>query len=372
MRTTRIEFRGHANDVMAARLDSPVGKPRAYAIFAHCFTCSKDIAAARRIAGRLAALGVAVLRFDFTGLGHSKGEFANTSFTSNVQDLVAAAAWMRTNLQAPQLIIGHSLGGAAVIQAAAKIPEARAVATIGAPHDPGHVLHNFQASLDDIARDGKAKVTLGGRSFTIGQQFVEDVAQASLDVALGSLKKALLVLHSPIDQTVGVENASGIFTAAKHPKSFVSLDNADHLLSRPEDADYAADVIDAWARRYLDLTDDEPAQPTAEGNVMVSESDPLGFLNDVSSGPKHALADEPKSVGGTDLGFTPYQFLSAALGACTSMTIRMYARRKGWSLDHVSVEVGHNKVHAEDCESCETQTGKIDTFVREIRLKRFR
>ena len=368
MRTTRIEFRGHANDVLAARLDSPVGKPRAYAIFAHCFTCSKDIAAARRIAGRLAALGVAVLRFDFTGLGHSKGEFANTSFTSNVQDLVAAAAWMRTNLSAPQLIIGHSLGGAAVIQAAAKIPEARAVATIGAPHDPGHVLHNFQASLDDIARDGKAKVTLGGRSFTIGQQFVEDVAQASLDTTLSSLKKALLVLHSPIDQTVGVENASGIFTAAKHPKSFVSLDNADHLLSRPEDADYAADVIAAWARRYLDLADDEPAQPTTEGNVMVSESDPLGFLNDVSSGSKHALADEPKSVGGTDLGFTPYQFLSAALGACTSMTIRMYARRKGWSLDHVSVEVGHNKIHAEDCESCETQTGKIDTFVREIRL----
>ena len=367
MKTTRIEFPGHAGDTLAARLDSPAGKPRGYALFAHCFTCSKDIAAARRIAGRLASAGIAVLRFDFTGLGHSGGEFANTSFTSNVQDLIAAADWMRAELAAPQLVIGHSLGGAAAIKASATIPEVRAVVTIGAPHDPGHVVHNFECSLADIERDGQAEVSLAGRKFTIGKQFVQDVAATSLDETLAGLKRALLVLHSPIDATVGIENASAIFLAARHPKSFVTLDNADHLLSQTEDADYAADVIAAWARRYLDLAEPTTAQPASEGNVMVAEADPEGFLQDISAGTKHALADEPRAVGGTDLGFTPYQLVSAGLGACTSMTVRMYARRKGWPLDHVEVEVGHDKIHATDCETCETENGKVDVFQRRIR-----
>ncbi|MEM9140513.1 MAG: alpha/beta fold hydrolase, partial [Pseudomonadota bacterium] len=368
MKTTRVDFPGHAADTLAARLDAPDGPVQAYALFAHCFTCSKDIAAARRIAGRLAALGVAVLRFDFTGLGHSEGEFGNTSFTSNVQDLVAAADWMRENLAAPQLMIGHSLGGAAAIAGGAQVPEVKAIATIGAPHDPGHVVHNFECDLDAIARDGKAEVTLAGRTFTIGQQFVDDVQAAKLDGVLADLHKALLVLHAPLDATVGVENAAAIFTAAKHPKSFVTLDDADHLLTRAEDADYAAEIIAAWSRRYLDLAEPEAATGLADGAVRSSEADPAGFLQDISSGTKHALADEPKSVGGTDLGFTPYQLLSAGLAACTSMTVRMYARRKGWPLEHITVDVDHGKVHASDCADCETAEGKIDTFTRRIRL----
>lgn len=368
MKTRKIEFPGHSGDMLAARLDSPDRAPKAYALFAHCFTCSKDLAAARRVAARLASLGVAVLRFDFTGLGHSGGEFANTSFTSNVQDLLAAADWMRRETSAPGLIIGHSLGGAAVIKAAAEIPEVKAVVTIGAPHDPGHVLENFACDIDEIRRNGEAKVSLAGREFTIGRQFVEDVSAVALDDTLARLRKALLVMHAPTDQTVDITNASSIFLAAKHPKSFVTLDDADHLLSRPEDADYAADVIAAWSRRYLGLKDDVAEAVEHEGDVLVSEADPAGFLQDVASGAKHLLADEPKSVGGTDLGFTPYQLVSAGLGACTSMTIRMYARRKGWPLEHVSVEVTHNKIHAADCEACETTEGKVDVFHRSIRL----
>ncbi len=368
MKTSKIEFPGHNGEMLAARLDAPVRAPKAYALFAHCFTCTKDIVAARRIAARLAGMGIAVLRFDFTGLGHSQGEFANTSFTSNVQDLIAAADWLRANADAPQLLIGHSLGGAAVIAAAPHIAEVKAVATIGAPHDPGHVVHNFGCSLQDIARDGQAEVDLAGRKFTISQRFVEDVSSQNLDRILGTLHKALLVLHAPTDQTVGIENASQIFLAAKHPKSFVTLDRADHLLTKAADADYAAGIIAAWSARYLDVEDETQAAGAPEGGVRVTEADPGGFLQDVVAGSNHILADEPKSVGGTDLGLTPYQLVGAGLGACTSMTIRMYARRKGWPLTGVSVDVTHDKIHAADCEACETAAGKVDVFHRAIRL----
>ncbi|MEM7190229.1 MAG: bifunctional alpha/beta hydrolase/OsmC family protein, partial [Pseudomonadota bacterium] len=321
-----------------------------------------------RIAGRLAALGIGVVRFDFTGLGHSEGEFANTSFTSNVQDLIAAADWMRDNLAAPQLVIGHSLGGAAAIKGGAAIPEAKAIATIGAPHDPGHVIHNFGCALDDIEANGQADVTLAGRSFTISKTFVDDVKGSSLDATLATLHKALLVLHAPLDSTVGIENAGSIFSAAKHPKSFVTLDDADHLLTRAADADYAAEIIAAWSSRYLELTD-EPARPAApEGVVRTTEADPKGFLQDISVNGKHIKADEPVKVGGTDLGLTPYQLVSAGLGACTSMTMRMYARRKGWDLEGINVDVSHNKIHATDCAECETTSGKVDVFHREITL----
>lgn len=368
MKIERFEFAGHSGAALAARLDRPVRAPRAWALFAHCFTCTKDIAAARRIAARLSALGIGVVRFDFTGLGQSAGEFANTTFTSNVQDLVAAADNMRETLAAPQLLIGHSLGGAAAIAAAARIAEVRAVATIGAPHDPEHVLHNFGTSLAAIERDGSAVVDLAGRSFTIGRDFVNDVSATRLEGTLATLKKALLVMHAPQDATVGIENATAIFSAARHPKSFVTLDRADHLLSSPQDADYAAEVIAAWSRRYLDLPAAVEDTGTREGDVRISEADANGFLQDISAGTKHVAADEPRSVGGADLGFTPYQLVGAGLGACTSMTIRMYARRKDWPLDHVSVDVGHDKIHARDCADCETTDGKVDIFRREIRL----
>jgi len=310
-----------------------------------------------------------VLRFDFTGLGHSQGEFANTHFTSNIADLVAAARHLEGMGQAPALLIGHSLGGAAVLAAAAQIPSVKAVVTVGAPADPGHVIHNFGCKLDEIAAAGQAEVSLAGRPFTIRQEFIEDVSAARLTPAISALKRALLVLHAPGDQTVGIENAGEIFGAAKHPKSFVTLDNADHLLSRGEDAEYAADVIAAWSRRYLGLTDDAPRAGAPEGIVRVSEADPAGFLQDVEAGPKHhLLADEPATYGGTDAGPTPYQFLSAGLGACTSMTVRMYARRKGWPLEHVSVDVSHGKIHATDCDECPDKNAKIDIFQRVIRL----
>jgi len=367
MTTERITFTGHNGADLAARLDFPDGPHLATALFAHCFTCSKDIPAARRISARLAGMGIAVLRFDFTGLGHSGGEFGNTTFTSNVGDLHAAADHLAGMGHAPALLIGHSLGGAAVLKAAGDIASVKAVATIGAPFEPAHVTRNFGHALEQIRRDGQAEVNLGGRPITISEDFVDDVSAEKLGPAIASLRRALLVLHAPQDRIVGIENASNIFLAAKHPKSFVTLDEADHLITRPEDAEYAAEVIAAWASRYLKLTPPAPPPGAPEGVVRVSEADPNGFLQDVNAGPTHhALADEPEAYGGTNRGMTPYGFLTAGLGACTSMTIRMYARRKKWPLTHVSVDVTHDKVHAQDAEAGGT---KVDTFRRRISLE---
>ena len=367
MPTERLTFTGHSGHNLAARLDLPAGPVLATALFAHCFTCSKDIPAVRRISARLNSAGIAVLRFDFTGLGHSDGEFENTSFSTNIDDLVLAAEALAARGMAPTLLIGHSLGGAAVLGAARKIDSVRAVVTIGAPYDPGHVTHNFGDALDEITSDGVAEVMLGGRPIRIGKGFVEDVRAENLTDAIANLHRALLVLHAPGDSTVGIENAAQIFSAAKHPKSFVTLDNADHLITNPEDAEYAADVIAAWATRYLDLKPPAPPPGAPEGIVSVSEADPNGYLQDINSGPDHhMLADEPLAYGGTNRGMSPYGFLSAGLGACTSMTIRMYARRKGWPLAHVQVEVSHDKVHAQDAKS--GAGAKADTFTRKVYL----
>ncbi|MEZ5715902.1 MAG: bifunctional alpha/beta hydrolase/OsmC family protein [Paracoccaceae bacterium] len=367
MPTQKITFPGHDGLDLAARLDMPAGPHLATALFAHCFTCSKDIPAARRIAQRLAAAGIAVLRFDFTGLGHSEGEFANTSFATNLQDLEAAARWLEGRGLAPDLLIGHSLGGAAVLKAAADIPSARAVVTIGAPFDPAHVTQHFSDEVETICREGEARVEIGARPFTIKRQFIEDIAAQHLREAVAGLHRALLVLHAPRDTVVGIDNAADIFLAARHPKSFVTLDTADHLISDPADAEYAAGVIAAWAAHYLDLRPPAPPPGAPEGITRVSEADPKGFLQDIASGPRHhALADEPLAYGGTNRGMSPYGFVAAGLGACTSMTIRMYARRKGWPLTHVSVDVSHAKVHAQDAEP--GSRDKIDTFRREITL----
>lgn len=370
MPSERVEFPGHSGAILAARLDLPDGPVRTAAIMAHCFTCSKDIAAARRIAGRLASAGIAVLRFDFTGLGHSQGEFASTNFSSNVADLRCAAGWMAVRGLPAQILIGHSLGGAAILKAAPDLPATRAVVTIGAPADPAHVAANFGGKLDEIRRNGSARVTLAGRSFQIRQDFLDDIAGASLDAALPLLDAALLVLHAPRDTVVGIDNAARIFTAARHPKSFVSLDEADHLLTRDADAEYAASVILAWVWRYLDPAP-EPMRPDApEGVVRVSEVEAGGFRQDIRIGGRHQLlADEPAAMGGTDLGPSPYQFLAAGLGACTSMTVRLYARRKGIALAHVACEVTHDRCHSEDCDGSETGGGpRIDVFHRRLRL----
>lgn len=365
----KITFTGSKGESLAARMDMPAGLIRATAIFAHCFTCSKDILAAKRIAGELSRSGIAVLRFDFTGLGASEGEFANTNFSSNVGDLVRAADFLRQNYQAPGIFVGHSLGGAAVLCAAGRIPEVKAVATIAAPADAEHVVQNFGVSLDEIERDGEATVSLAGRPFKIRKQFLEDIRSQSVEQHVGKLKRALMVLHSPIDQTVGIENAARIFTAAKHPKSFVSLDTADHLLSNPDDAAYAADVISAWAGRFIAADRPAVTSPDREG-VLVAETGEGKFQNFVRSGNHRLLADEPVSVGGLDSGPSPYDFLATALGACTSMTLRMYANFKKLDIGAVSVTVLHEKIHAADCEACaeelKSSSGRIDQFERLI------
>ena len=367
MPTQRITFPTASGAQLSARLDLPAGAHLSTAIFAHCFTCGKDIPAARRIAARLAGMGIAVLRFDFTGLGHSEGEFANTSFTSNVDDLVAAADHLTSTGMAPTMLIGHSLGGAAVLKAATKIKGLKAVVTLGAPFDPGHVTHNFADAIPAIMENGAAEVSLGGRPFTIGKEFIEDVAKTELKACVANLNTALLVMHAPLDSIVSVDNAAEIFMAAKHPKSFVTLDDADHLITRSEDAEYAAEVIATWATRYLKLRAPAPPIGAPEGIVRTCEADAKGFLQDIHAGPvHHALADEPLAYGGTNKGMSPYGFLSAGLGACTSMTIRMYARRKGWPLDNVSVDVNHSKVHAQDAAT--ESTDKIDGWNRKITL----
>ena len=366
MRAERFTFPGHGGHDLAARLDMPSGPHLATAVFAHCFTCSKDITATRRISARLTTMGFAVLRFDFTGLGHSKGEFENTNFTSNVVDLYAAVAALTARDMAPSVLIRRSLGGAAVLKAAANLDQIKAVAPLGAPADPGHVVHNFRTSLDEIAANGKTEVTLAGRPFTISHDFVQDVAATELEGCLAKLKAALLVLHSPIDQTVGIENTSQIFVAAKHPKSFVTLDNANHLISDVDDAEYAADVIAAWAKRYL------PARPPSnhdvpEGVLHVSEADADGFLQGIRSSDNHTtIADEPLAFGGTNKGMTPYGFLSAALGACKSMTIRMYVRRKKMALTHVNVDISPSKSHFQNAKT-QAKT-KVDVLEHNIHL----
>jgi len=319
----------------------------------------------------LAERGIAVLRFDFTGLGHSDGEFANTNFTSNVDDLVAAANWLTENHQAPSILIGHSLGGAAVLAAAQEVPGVKAVATIGAPFDPAHVSDNFSSAVEEINEKGEAEVSLGGRPFVIKKQFLDDIAAQDQKERIAKLNKALLVFHAPGDQVVGIENAAEIYGAAKHPKSFVTLDNADHLLSRKQDAVYIAEVIAAWASRYLGEAGEAiPAPKFSPGEVTVQETGEGKFTQMISVGGKHVLrADEPPSYGGTDTGPTPYDYLLSGLGACTTMTIRMYADRKKIPLKRASVTLKHEKIHADDCAECETKGGKIDVIEREIGLE---
>ena len=369
MRTERFEFPNAKGEKLAAHLDLPLGEPTAFALFAHCFTCGKDILAAKRIAERLSGHGIATLRFDFTGLGGSEGEFANTHFSSNVDDLVAAADHLRKAHAAPAILIGHSLGGAAVLAAAHRIKEARAVVTIAAPCDPSHVAHLFKDDIGKIREQGEVEVQLAGRPFKIKRQFLDDVAEKRLHECLANLRRALLIFHSPTDDLVGIDNASHIFMAAKHPKSFVSLDGADHLLSKKGDAAYVADVIAAWAERYIDRPPSVKEAQSEAGVVTVRETRAAKYQQEVMSGPHRFLADEPVQFGGLDSGPGPYDLLLASLGACTSMTLRIYADRKQMPLDRVTVRLTHKKVHVEDCAECEGKGRTIDRIDRTIALE---
>ena len=362
----KIRFENADGNALAARLDRPDGEsPCAFALFAHCFTCSKDLRAAGAISRALTRHGIAVLRFDFTGLGESEGEFADTNFSSNVEDLIAAADYLSEHHEAPRILVGHSLGGAAVLQAAQRLDSVQAVSTIGAPYDPEHVTQHLQDAVEDIEEKGEARVQLAGRTFTIRKQFLDDLAATKMETTIRTLGRALLIFHSPVDQTVGANNAAKIFQAAKHPKSFVSLDDADHLLTDRSDAEYLGVVLGAWAEKYVDRSVSEPDTPDED---VVTRTE--GTYRTAIQAGRHALVgDEPESVGGDDDGPTPYGFLLSALGSCTGMTLRMYADRKEWPLDKTIVRLSHEKVHAEDCENCDTEQGQVDRITREIEIR---
>ncbi|MCA1456626.1 OsmC family protein [Bradyrhizobium sp. BRP22] len=371
MPTERFQFASSEGHQLAAALDTPEGEIRAYALFAHCFTCGKDVLAAKRIAVALAAKGIAVLRFDFTGLGSSEGDFANSTFSSNVADLVRAADHLRETRKAPDLLIGHSLGGAAILAAAAQIPEAKAIVTIAAPSDPAHVTHLLKDQVENIRAQGEVEVSLAGRPFRIKREFLDDVAEQNLLAQVAKLHKALLIMHAPTDDTVGIENATKLFIAAKHPKSFVSLADADHLLADKRDTTYAADVIAAWSERYIGSAAVETAIDLTEAprHVVVRETRNSKFQQTVTAGPHRLLADEPVAVGGEDSGPGPYDLVLAGLGACTSMTMRMYADRKALPLDRVTVTLTHSKIYAKDCAECETREGMLDQIDRVIKIE---
>ncbi len=358
--------------MLAGRIDYPVtGEPIGYALYAHCFTCSKNLRAIGRIAETLAQHGIATLRFDFTGLGQSEGDFAATNFTTSVADFMAATHYLRDNYEPPEIVIGHSLGGAVALAATPQLPRVKAVVTIAAPASPAHIETHLTADLDRIEAEGEAEVQLAGRPITSRDQLLQDIRDVDLSGAIGALGRPLLVLHSPIDNTVGVDNAAEIFWAAKHPKSFVSLDTADHLISDDADARYAAEVIASWATRYISGDLASHSQPdfvagAPESVTMVRTE--RGFRTDIISNGFPLVADEPASVGGGNTGPTPYDYLLTALGSCTSMTLRMYSDKKQWPLESVSVRLTHRKIHAGDCELCETERGMIDEITRVITL----
>ncbi|MTI20620.1 OsmC family protein, partial [Fulvivirga sp. RKSG066] len=364
----KLTFTNNQGNELSASLELPAdGKPLAYAIFAHCFTCSKDLSAVVNISRALTVSQIGVLRFDFTGLGQSKGKFEDTNFSSNVDDLVSAYEMMKSEYEAPSIIIGHSLGGAAVLAASTSMSEVQAVVTIGAPADPVHVEHLFEESLNKIKEQGEATVSIGGRPFKVKEQLINDLKKNDLKNILPDLNKALLIMHSPQDMIVEVANARQIYEGAMHPKSFITLDGADHLLSKKADSMYAGKMIATWAERYVNL--EHPKETLASNKQVVVRTGDDGFTTQVRAGDHSFLADEPESVGGKNLGPTPYDLLIAGLGACTSMTLRMYADRKKWPLEEVTVHLEHSKEHAKDCETCEKDNSKIDKISREIELK---
>ncbi|HYU35750.1 MAG TPA: alpha/beta fold hydrolase [Thermoanaerobaculia bacterium] len=370
MRREHLRFPGAHGGLLAGRLESPVPEPTAYALFAHCFTCSKDLKAAGWISRALVDRGIAVFRFDFTGVGESEGDFAATNFSSNLEDLVAAADFLRSRYQAPGLLVGHSLGGTAVLAATERIPEARAVATIGAPSGTEHLRGTLIRLSPELEARGEAEVDLGGaHRFHIRKELLDDLAEDHLQGVLHRLHRPLLLFHSPVDNTVGIEHAHRLFEAAKHPKSYMSLGMADHLLSRERDARYVGEILAAWAGRWLegDLPEVEVLpEPGEQGEILVAEVE--GYAQRIVARRHRLTADEPVEMGGTDTGPSPYELLMAGLGACTSMTVRMYANRKGLPLEGVRVRLRHGKVHALDCAHCETKEGKIDRIERIVEV----
>ena len=367
MKPQAFSFTNKNGYELSAQIEFPVDqKPLAFAIFAHCFTCSKNLLAIKHISRGLTSKGIAVLLFDFTGLGSSEGDFESTTFTSNIQDIFAAADYLSENYEAPKIIIGHSLGGAAALFAGAQLDCIEAVVTIGAPFDPYHVTKLLAEKVDEIQEKGKATVDIGGRPFTIAKGFIDDLKNHEPVEFAKKLRKALLILHSPQDTIVGIENAAKMYSAALHPKSFISLDGADHLLSKKADSSYAGNMIAAWVKKYLNPDNKKPALKSK--SQVVSKTEQGSYTTEIKAGNHHFLADEPEEVGGADLGPSPYELLSSSLAACTSMTLHIYAARKKWDLQEAIVHVDHDKEYAQDCDNCEQSGAKIDHFNRQIEL----
>ena len=364
-----VRFPNASGQLLAGRLEMPAHrKPRAFALYAHCFTCGKDIRAAYDISRALAMQGIATLRFDFTGIGESEGVFADTTFSTNISDLLCAADFLAREYVPPKILVGHSLGGTAVLEAASQIQSCEAVVTIAAPASPEHVARLLGAGRQVLEQQGEADILLAGRKFHFKKSFLDDLPKHQCREYVRSLRKPLLILHSPVDDTVDISNAGEIFAAALHPKSFIALNNADHLLTNQEDSEYVGLIIAAWATKYLGELHLQPAKsPAAEGEVIV-QMNREHYRADVFAGPHALVADEPLASGGTDAGPSPYGYLSSALGACTAITLRMYADRKQWPLESVNVSVKYSKIHADDCKDCESKTGKVDYFERELEL----
>lgn len=363
-----ITFQNRDGRTLSARLELPFDRrPKNFAVFAHCFTCNKNFRAVRQISSALAVNGFGVLSFDFTGLGERGGDFSETTFSGTVDDLVAAAEYLTREHTAPSLIVGHSLGGAAALLAAEKLASTKAVVTIGAPAEPQHVKHLFSDRLDDINEAGAARVDIGGRPFVLKREFVQDLDEQDLLAVVGRMDKAFLFLHSPEDTVVGIDNAADLYRATRHPKSFISLAGADHLLTDPADGQYAGDVIASWASRYLPAPPQAKDIDTREDVVALLPAEEK-FTTTINAGGHRLTSDEPESFGGNNFGPSPYGFVSAGLASCTAMTLRLYADRKGWQLGDVAVHVSHSKIHASDCSDCEAGGSKIDNFVRSIEV----
>lgn len=367
MPSKKVVFINKNGYKLSARLELPLNsQPDAYAVFAHVFTGSKSLSATRHISRALTLNGIAVLRFDFTGLGESEGDFSDTNFSSNVEDLLAACRFLRDNYSPPNIMIGHSLGGAASVFAAAKVDSIKAVATIGAPSEPDHVTHLLTSKIEDIEKTGMAQVNIGGQIFTIKKHFLDDLRSKDMYKIVKNLNKAILVLHSPQDTVVEIENAAKIYHAAMHPKSFVTLNDADHMLTNKNDAFYVGNMIATWAKRYVEIP---KTISLATHKQVVARLGQSGYTTDIMAGKHGLIADESESLGGADFGPSPYELLNASLGACTAMTLQMYARRKNWDLQEVQVHLSFARSYKDDCEHCDEKERRLDVFDREIEIK---
>jgi len=366
MPAKKVEFTNKKGLKLAGKIEFPLTKkPEAFAIFAHVFTGSKNLASARHISRALTLNGFAVLRFDFAGLGDSEGDFSNTNFTSNVNDILSAAQFLEENFEAPKIIVGHSLGGAASVFAAKELDSIQAVATIGTPSEPEHVTHLFNCKMEDIEKYGEAVVEVGGRPFTIKKQFIEDLRSKNMFTLVKDLRKAILILHSPQDRVVEINHAAKIYQAAHHPKSFVTLDHADHMLMNKDDAFYTGNVISSWVKRYIDINKSPSLSTTKQ---VVAQLGADGYTTRIMAGKHGLLADESEALGGNDFGPSPYELLNSALAACTAMTLQMYARRKKWDLQDVKVHISFNRSYKEDCASCSEEERRLEHFDKHIEL----